>query len=54
MIKIVSGYSEKGGSTSAFIDLTNELNNRKNFFLHIFNINVKSLKISAVLYFRKQ
>lgn len=26
MIKIVSGYSEKGGSTSAFIDLTNELN----------------------------
>ena len=28
MIKIVSGYSEKGGSTSAFIDLTNELNKR--------------------------
>ena len=28
MIKIVSGYSEKGGSTSAFIDLTNEFNNR--------------------------
>jgi hypothetical protein len=27
MIKIVSGYSDKGGSTSAFIDLTNELNN---------------------------
>jgi hypothetical protein len=26
MVKIVSGYSEKGGSTSAFIDLTNELN----------------------------
>lgn len=26
MIKIVSGYSDKGGSTSAFIDLTNELN----------------------------
>jgi len=26
MIKIVSGYSEKGGSTSAFIDLTNEFN----------------------------
>jgi len=26
MIKIISGYSEKGGSTSAFIDLTNELN----------------------------
>ena len=28
MVKIVSGYSEKGGSTSAFIDLTNEFNNR--------------------------
>ena len=28
MIKIVSGYSEKGGSTSAFIDLTNEFNKR--------------------------
>lgn len=28
MIKIISGYSEKGGSTSAFIDLTNELNKR--------------------------
>lgn len=28
MIKIVTGYSEKGGSTSAFIDLTNELNKR--------------------------
>jgi hypothetical protein len=28
MIKIASGYSEKGGSTSAFIDLTNELNKR--------------------------
>jgi hypothetical protein len=28
MIKIVSGFSEKGGSTSAFIDLTNELNKR--------------------------
>jgi hypothetical protein len=27
MVKIVSGYSEKGGSTSALIDLTNELNN---------------------------
>lgn len=26
MIKIVTGYSEKGGSTSAFIDLTNKLN----------------------------
>jgi hypothetical protein len=26
MVKIVSGYSEKGGSTSAFIDLTNEFN----------------------------
>lgn len=26
MIKIISGYSEKGGSTSAFIDLTNEFN----------------------------
>lgn len=28
MIKIVSGYSEKGGSTSAFIELTNEFNKR--------------------------
>jgi hypothetical protein len=28
MIKIVSGYSDKGGSTSAFIDLTNEFNRR--------------------------
>ena len=28
MVKIVSGYSEKGGSTSAFIDLTNEFNKR--------------------------
>jgi hypothetical protein len=28
MIKIATGYSEKGGSTSAFIDLTNELNKR--------------------------
>ena len=28
MIKIVSGYSDKGGSTSAFIDLTNEFNKR--------------------------
>ena len=28
MIKIVTGYSEKGGSTSAFIDLANELNQR--------------------------
>ena len=28
MVKIVSGFSEKGGSTSAFIDLTNEFNNR--------------------------
>lgn len=28
MIKIVSGWSEKGGSTSAFIELTNELNKR--------------------------
>jgi hypothetical protein len=28
MIKIVSGYSEKGGSTSALIELTNELNKR--------------------------
>lgn len=26
MIKIISGWSEKGGSTSAFIDLTNEFN----------------------------
>jgi hypothetical protein len=26
MIKIVSGWSDKGGSTSAFIELTNELN----------------------------
>jgi hypothetical protein len=28
MIKIVSGWSEKGGSTTAFIELTNELNKR--------------------------
>jgi hypothetical protein len=28
MIKIVSGFSDKGGSTSAFIDLTNEFNKR--------------------------
>jgi len=28
MIKIVTGWSEKGGSTSAFIDLTNEFNKR--------------------------
>lgn len=28
MIRIISGYSDKGGSTSAFIDLTNELNKR--------------------------
>lgn len=28
MIKIISGWSEKGGSTSAFIDLTNEFNKR--------------------------
>lgn len=28
MIKIASGWSEKGGSTSAFIDLTNQLNQR--------------------------
>jgi len=28
IIKIASGWSEKGGSTSAFIDLTNELNKR--------------------------
>lgn len=28
MIKIASGYSDKGGSTSAFIDLTNEFNKR--------------------------
>jgi hypothetical protein len=27
-IKIISGYSEKGGSTTAFINLTNELNKR--------------------------
>ena len=27
MIKIVSGYSDKGGSTTAFINLTNALNN---------------------------
>jgi hypothetical protein len=27
MIKIVSGFSDKGGSTFAFINLTNELNN---------------------------
>jgi hypothetical protein len=26
MVKIISGYSEKGGSTTAFIDLTNEFN----------------------------
>ena len=26
MVKIVSGYSEKGGSTTAFINLTNFLN----------------------------
>jgi hypothetical protein len=26
MIKIISGFSDKGGSTSAFIDLTNEFN----------------------------
>lgn len=28
MVKIVTGYSDKGGSTSAFIDLTNEFNRR--------------------------
>lgn len=28
MIKIVSGWSDKGGSTHAFIELTNELNKR--------------------------
>jgi len=28
MIKIISGYSEKGGSTIALIELTNELNKR--------------------------
>ena len=28
MVKIVSGFSEKGGSTSAFIELTNEFNSR--------------------------
>ena len=28
MIKIISGWSDKGGSTSALIDLTNELNKR--------------------------
>ena len=26
MVKIVSGYTEKGGSTTAFINLTNFLN----------------------------
>lgn len=29
MIKIISGHSEKGGSTVAFINLTNALNNKK-------------------------
>ena len=28
MIKIITGYSERGGSTVAFINLTNELNKR--------------------------
>jgi len=55
MVKIVSGYSEKGGSTTAFINLTNFLNENNidcTFYgPHEWHLNkCKSDKINNVLY----